>query len=673
MRDMGQDGKNAGAGKAFREDQKIIESVLKQDRSIWEQVEREDTPFLEEPYLSRRTDAILHRGDKVRRELGGLGLKDGMRSFSAFELMPYASYEVLNEYGGDLQIAASLWVLDALRKNNKLREAEKILPDETQDENFFDLLPLEFFHSCYSEELIGSVIRVFRERYTGKYGDNNPVLCAEAARKKRPEERYRKILELLPRDEVEQACRAFRDKQWELTRRVMACHHALEQKIRDAFDMALAGTASGSADLLDDRSELTGQLTKLQEQNEILDHVLPTILTEDRREVGKRYGKEIADLLGDFCVDDPYEICFALYYLTDMEDDAPWLMNSGYLMVCKACLMLPWVRDQRNWTGEQIDEWLTPLSYDYNGWLDEPQREQLPDLFHTYYRGLNLAQYVYGISHCVLPSGYCHPFQKERKELMQGGVDEKTADFAILMAEMSFLQAFRENPARFCREDLAVYQQIAEQEEAQQAARVPSGGYWGKLAGKAGITPDTKDQEEKQRIQDLQDQLSEAKRENEALRNELAALRKKSRKEESEREEERRISIQEHRELADLRELVFCKEQGEEPEGESAAPAQVVLPYSVRKKTVVFGGHESFRKAIKPLLPDVRFVDAGRSTFSPDLVRNADVVWLQTNRMSHSQFYQIAALCRGAGIQMRYFTSASAEKCAVQLAEEDTK
>ena len=302
---MGQDGKNAGAGKAFREDQKIIESVLKQDRSIWEQVEGEDTPFLEEPYLSRRTDAILHRGDKVRRELGGMGLKDGMRSFSAFELMPYASYERLNRYGGDLQIAASLWVLDALRKNNKLREAEQILPDETQDENFFDLLPLEFFHSCYSEELIASVIRVFRERYTGKYGDNNPVLCAEAARKKRPEERYRKILELLPRDEVEQACRAFRDKQWELTRRVMACHHALEQKIRDAFDMALAGTASGSADLLDDRSELTGQLTKLQEQNEILDHVLPTILTEDRREVGKRYGKEIADLLGDFCVDDP--------------------------------------------------------------------------------------------------------------------------------------------------------------------------------------------------------------------------------------------------------------------------------------------------------------------------------------------------------------------------------
>ena len=256
---------------------------------------------------------------------------------------------------------------------------------------------------------------------------------------------------------------------------------------------------------------------------------------------------------------------------------------------------------------------------------------------------------------------------------MQGGVDEKTADFAILMAEMSFLQAFRENPARFCREDLAVYQQIAEQEEAQQAARVPSGGYWGKLAGKAGITPDTKDQEEKQRIQDLQDQLSEAKRENEALRNELAALRKKTRREVSEWEEERRISLQEHRELADLRELVFCKEQGEEPEEESAAPAQVVLPYSVRKKTVVFGGHESFRKAIKPLLPDVRFVDAGRSTFSPDLVRNADVVWLQTNRMSHSQFYQIAALCRGAGIQMRYFTSASAEKCAVQLAEEDTK
>ncbi len=160
---MGQDGKNAGAGKAFREDQKIIESVLKQDRSIWEQVEREDTPFLEEPYLSRRTDAILHCGDKVRRELGGLGLKDdGMRSFSAFELMPYASYEALNEYGGDLQIAASLWVLDALRKNNKLWEAEKILPDEAQDENFFDLLPLEFFSGAVYRKIWGQQSRALR-------------------------------------------------------------------------------------------------------------------------------------------------------------------------------------------------------------------------------------------------------------------------------------------------------------------------------------------------------------------------------------------------------------------------------------------------------------------------------------------------------------------------------
>ena len=54
----------------------------------------------------------------------------------------------------------------------------------------------------------------------------------------------------------------------------------------------------------------------------------------------------------------------------------------------------------------------------------------------------------------------------------------------------------------------------------------------------------------------------------------------------------------------------------------------------------------------------------------PDLnaIRGADVVWLQVNVMSHKYYYRIVDAARKNGIPVRYFGSASAQKCAVQLA-----
>ena len=125
----------------------------------------------------------------------------------------------------------------------------------------------------------------------------------------------------------------------------------------------------------------------------------------------------------------------------------------------------------------------------------------------------------------------------------------------------------------------------------------------------------------------------------------------------------------EHRELADLRSLVFNQENEvrEEPtKGYS-------YPYETRKRTVIFGGHDSFLRAIKPMLPTVKFVDASNMAFNPEIIRNADVVWIQNNCISHPQYWSIVKNCKLAGVQMRYFGYASAEKCAEQLVTEDQK
>lgn len=55
------------------------------------------------------------------------------------------------------------------------------------------------------------------------------------------------------------------------------------------------------------------------------------------------------------------------------------------------------------------------------------------------------------------------------------------------------------------------------------------------------------------------------------------------------------------------------------------------------------------------------------------IIRNADVVWIQNNCISHPQYWSIVKNCKLAGVQMRYFAFASAEKCAEQLVDWDQK
>ena len=119
-------------------------------------------------------------------------------------------------------------------------------------------------------------------------------------------------------------------------------------------------------------------------------------------------------------------------------------------------------------------------------------------------------------------------------------------------------------------------------------------------------------------------------------------------------------------ELAQLRETLYNLKVGENGVEEDSGPL-VELPWQVMWRIAVFGGHDSWRKAVKPLLPGARFYD--REDL-PDLniVRGADVVWLQVNAMSHKYYDRIIDAARKNGIPVRYFSSASAKKCAVQLA-----
>ncbi len=120
--------------------------------------------------------------------------------------------------------------------------------------------------------------------------------------------------------------------------------------------------------------------------------------------------------------------------------------------------------------------------------------------------------------------------------------------------------------------------------------------------------------------------------------------------------------------MADLREYVFnqTREDAEKTE------RTIEYPYLTKHKIVVVGGHETFLKAIIPKLPNVRFIHRDELE-DASVIRNADVVWFQTNSVPHKQFYRVIDTARKHHIPVRYLAYASAEKCAEQIVTEDER
>lgn len=96
------------------------------------------------------------------------------------------------------------------------------------------------------------------------------------------------------------------------------------------------------------------------------------------------------------------------------------------------------------------------------------------------------------------------------------------------------------------------------------------------------------------------------------------------------------------------------------------------MQYKVEQRTIVFGGHDTWLKAIKPMLiGNIRFIGREQSVFDKAMFRNTDVIWIQHNSLAHKQFYRAINNARAHNIPVFYFSNASARKCAMQVEEKD--
>ena len=170
-------------------------------------------------------------------------------------------------------------------------------------------------------------------------------------------------------------------------------------------------------------------------------------------------------------------------------------------------------------------------------------------------------------------------------------------------------------------------------------------------------------------VDGLKEQLKALREQLKKTTDEAHAQDRRARKAEQSLQQEKAQIKADRQELAALREIIFTQENVDA----SDDSVSVALPHEVTKRLVVYGGHETWRKAMKDYLSgDLRYMDKDQAIIDRTVIRNADVVWIQSNAISHRQYYAIIDEVRKIGVPVRYFLYASARKCAEQVVLDET-
>lgn len=702
-----------------REWEDYIRKMLKKYRQV--EQSRSDGGFLEAADLTgaverRRMTAVLNLLDTVYKRypsfpagspnrLGELWIQLNYR-FTTYTVVEAQSY---------ILTAAAIWILDRIRGNDKSwTRMMRLLPT---DDCILDEIEMpDLWDPLYEWELIGSVQWILQNRNGPAALDpGNCPRCitddptAQSAHRTDKLERkiFEALISLIPQEDIDRAKARFEELFWSFSDRTFSALVPLEERVNRWQDLAeslrlehnaaldeldeiharlddsmnsrnrTASNVLAAPGKLPDLQQLTGQLsgrtsfpspasasplrsaalsvmevtkrlnTVVDRFNEAVDELddasntVSKFLSQTTRQGyisdSQDFGYDAAFKMTRLNISDPFELCFALLYLVDQESDLPWAYGIGTGLMEDVCECLPW--GVSDYDEDEDAAWLEtdekyPAKVPANAAMPdftERSHERRGDSFYDFPR--SIGQLIYEETGSLMPRDM-HVYDSRIRILKRYGVNGK--DAAVALACMNF----------------------AAQSRRQKKAWNLDFNPWG--GDEEDSTSEENDNARKSG--DLSQELKKIK----------AALHEAEKTARDARKELQNVKARaelEHRELADLREFVFNLDL-EEPE--EMAEEEAAFPYEVRKDTVIFGGHATWEKVIRPLLKgNVRFIDKDLFTFDPAIIRSADVVWIQPNAMSHTQYYRIIDTARQYKKPVRYFTHASAFKGAVQVMEND--
>ena len=377
------------------------------------------------------------------------------------------------------------------------------------------------------------------------------------------------------------------------------------------------------------------------------------------------YFRRITEKLTGFTVGNPYDICAAALLL-EQEGDLLWYLNTltDTVALC-AQRQLPWTMQEADYQKPLS----SPAAPDETPrFLFQPPEEgERAPLGSDIEEGelLNEAQLFYLATGYLLPRN-CGPSRDVEDWFARQGLSRGRArELALCAMMVSREEAWEDWLDCAGRPSLGQWggwklpedeeddddaQPDFEEPDEQEQERVEASG---QDAAQAAAESDSRAVELARQLKEARGALHDAEQTVRQLRDQLA--------------EERQSAMQNKLELNSLRDALFRLKSAEQSE-EQEKKASIAFPWTGRRRILVFGGHDTWSKAIRPLLPGVRFCDR---ELLPDLnaIKSADIVWIQPNALSHKFYYRIIETARKENIAVRYFGFASARKCAEQLVE----
>ena len=679
--------------------------------------------------MKRRMDATLRSMEELHQRVSST-YTDLPAGFTVAECwaesnaIPSSAYDIEEEFKSGT-LGAAIWILDQIKDNGKLYELAQLLPSDADPH---DLGMPEIWDPCHSTDVLAGMLHLIQYR-------NGDCTGLERQLKKEPglvkrcymdlyttegkhkqdvpsRNRFETVVSYIPEEAIQTAVQNYLEKYWDFILRYFQSYAVLgrvEKQFEDDLakfhsksdimmekvrsiarkELELPQTAqipllkppmisvisaagqeripnlfalSRPSDVSQIISQMAAEETDLNERSDELQKKKTGLYTHLRQYpikkeswFAERYGEEITQIWKGFEIEDPYEICFAFLYLLDSGSDIPWLYLPSGSVLSMAMDALPWTRTRFQDDIEGIWNHFDEDSGEVRpgpGAVDLPKRIKVPELENwyrmeymdryeddpEYQERYSLAQIMYEITGCIMPRNP-RRYYPALTEWDRYGINGKKA-LHPLVYSMSLLGEARQQSRTIRPMNIEWFD---EEPEADQDAESV--------------------EELKARIAALQSENSRLKQTVYEADRELREVKKAHTAQEQKAELDRQ-------ELADLRELVFhLQEDVYDTESDGTG---MVFPYHNIQRIVVFGGHDSWAREIKPRLPDVRFIDRDMVP-NAELIRRADIVWIQANAISHSYYYKVLDETRKHSIPVRYFSYASALKCAEQLAEQDMK
>lgn len=674
--------------------------------------------------VKRRVSATVALLDEAKEKLYDL-CPDVPELFSFEEdwyeqnLLPIPAYDY-NERFSHSAMAAAIWILDHLRDQGAMWEIYKHFPE---DEQVYDDMDVpDIWDASHEDSALMGMLWIIQNRNEGLSTEkpsgkktteplNRVYMDLPTAQMQNLQEatgrtRYGSILALIPSEEIDAAANYYIEKFWDLLTRWYKSRHVyvkreieLDQedillaerakalvndltKMREGMNykgnkpvvlqrvqnpLNLANTLTPSFD--EDRKQMLLKASQLdadeekrkRKENELLfdlhrfTDTIGDFNTMPYSSMVHAYGEEVAQIWKDFTIEDPYSIIFGFLFLLDQGYDLPWLYQGSVALVSLASNTLPWrygdYEGEKEGIWDHYDDTVQDYVWGYKK-ANLPKRIKLPELEdwyamdyvdhqeqdERYQDTYNLSQIIYEITGGIMPRNLKR-YETALLDLERYGITGKKATHPLLYC-MAMLGEVSHRSRVF-----HISQHLTDLKEPEKV--------------------DTEKSPE-----DLEQIIKELRQENKKLQQTSHDIHREARDIKRRMAELEEQIAGERQELKDLRELVF--NQHEEIYYEDTEVGKIDFPYNAAKRIVVFGGHDSWAREIKQKLPNVRFIDR---TMQPnaELIRRADIVWIQTNSLSHAYYYKIIDEVRKYHVPVRYFSYASALKCAEQVAEEDLK